>query len=328
MWIANRGDRFLIVVLLIFLVVQSAAVIMYGDRYYLGDLTVMNDNDDVKYVRSALILIEEGTLKYKDEDISIDMPTVFIMPGYPAFLSLFIKGFGLEGGLLAVRLVQGFLMGGVMVLLYLIGIRYVNKGAACLTVVLYAFYIPTLGTALLILSEAVFTFLFVLLVYLCFRAIETKKMSYYISGGIVLGLAVLFKPAVLLFPGVVLILWLIKKYSVREMLVRTLAVACILAAILAPWWVRNAVEFGRFIPLTISSGNPFLQGTFIEYDQEAMLEFSKNIPDREGWDAIRIDENEMSLGKQNLNEIWSKDPLRVTAWYTAGKLKYLWGSFL
>ena len=37
--------------------------------------------------------------------------------------------------------------------------------------------------------------------------------------------------------------------------------------IMSPWWIRNYLEYGEFIPLAASSGNPFLQGTYINYEQ-------------------------------------------------------------
>lgn len=43
-----------------------------------------------------------------------------------------------------------------------------------------------------------------------------------------------------------------------------LIVFCI---IMSPWLVRNYKLFNTFIPFTASSGNLFLQGTFVNYDK-------------------------------------------------------------
>ncbi|MCL1852347.1 MAG: glycosyltransferase family 39 protein [Peptococcaceae bacterium] len=318
-----RVDVFPLVLILIYLVLQMSAVLIYGDDYYMGDMAQMNSNDDVKYVRTALILLDEGELYYQDGDIDAGVPTVFIMPGFPIFLAAFLKIFGLPGGLLAVRLVQGLLQGGVMALLYRLGKKYVNVWAARVALILYLLYIPNLSVSLLILTEALFTFLFVLLVTLCFEAVESKRMRYYVGGAVVLGLAALIRPTILLFPVVILIMWLLKKYSIKEMLMRALVVGCILVALLMPWWIRNGVEFGRFIPLTVAAGDPFMQGAFIGYDMSDMGRYMEDFPP--ATDAFATDQAKMDIGKARLRESWQERPLATIAWYTVGKFFYLWG---
>ena len=36
---------------------------------------------------------------------------------------------------------------------------------------------------------------------------------------------------------------------------------------MSPWWIRNYNIFHAFIPFTLATGNPMLQGTYINYDQ-------------------------------------------------------------
>ncbi|MDR2736938.1 MAG: glycosyltransferase family 39 protein [Gracilibacteraceae bacterium] len=318
---------------------------MYGEKAWLGDFATM-DNDDVRYVRSGMKVVEDFSLYYLNVDFETDVSSVFVMPGYPLFLAFFFKVFGFTGstasvsatavamGSLAVRLAQGLLQFGVLVLLYRIGKRFFSVWTARLAVVFYMFYIPNLEAPLLILTEVVFTFLFVLLVYLCMVALETKRMTYYVWGGIVLGLAALFRPTILLFPLVILVIWLllkeshpqsgssIRKYSAREMLVRGFVVGCILMAMMAPWWIRNGVEFGRFIPMTEASGDPFMQGAFIDYDFDTMPLYTADLSPE--LDAQATDIAKMNVGKRRLQDSWQEDPLKTIHWYTVGKLKYLW----
>ncbi|MCL1919277.1 MAG: glycosyltransferase family 39 protein [Peptococcaceae bacterium] len=317
-------DIFLGIVLSVFLCLQAAVIFMYGENYYLGDFETMS-NDDVKYVRSGQKLIEDFELYYSDADFALGVPSVFIMPGYPLFLAVFLKvfgHFGLAGGLLAVRLAQGLLQTGVIVLLYRMGKKHFSMGVARVVILIYVLYVPNLEVPLLILTETVFTFLFVLLLYVCFEAVKTKRMKYYVGGGVVLGLAVMVRPTVLLFPVVILVIWLLKKVTLREMLKYTLVVGGILAAIMAPWWIRNAMEFNRFIPLTLSSGNPFMQGAFIDYDfSEKELYFAELPADT---DSSVVDQAEMDAGKKRLWDSWQEKPLETIRWYTWGKFKELW----
>jgi len=42
-------------------------------------------------------------------------------------------------------------------------------------------------------------------------------------------------------------------------------------AVVSPWWIRNYREYGEFIPLAASSGNPLLQGTYVNYEQHRKM---------------------------------------------------------
>ncbi|MCL1918930.1 MAG: glycosyltransferase family 39 protein, partial [Peptococcaceae bacterium] len=342
-------DVYLIVLLILFLLLQGAAVFMYGDTYYLGDFDHMND-DDVKYVRSAALLLEESELFYQDMDIRKGVPTVFIMPGFPVFLAVFLKIFGVTGGLLAVRLVQGLLQVGIMLILYRIGKTYFNVWIARLALLLYVLYIPNISVSLMILTETLFTFLFLLLIYVSMEALETKRIRYYVGVGLVLGLAVMIRPTVFVFPLVLVIMCglMLKvkadqtaeaspgKYTLREVGTRALVVACILVMVLCPWWIRNGLVFGKFIPLTVAAGNPFAQGAVIGYDRSSwtvdiLPDLDASHPDTaeidvESMDAMALDQLDMDLGIRRLQENWQANPVLTIGWYTVGKLIFFWGA--
>ena len=65
-------------VLTMFFVLSIWSIFYYGDSTFLGSFEKYN-NDDVKYIRSAKVLLNEGMFTYKKPDVS----TVFIMPGLP-----------------------------------------------------------------------------------------------------------------------------------------------------------------------------------------------------------------------------------------------------
>lgn len=311
----KKPDMFLLLIVIAYAVLQFSAIFLYGGHWYLGSFEQMN-NDDVKYIRSAWTLLEQHRLAYND----VNQPTVFIMPGYPFILAFFMKIFGKVEGITAVRVFQGILQIVSLCLVYAIARKIFNKRVARIAITLYLFYLPNVLTAGLILTEAVFTFLLVLLVYISILAVESKRLKYYAAGGVVLGLAVLIRPTILLFPIVILVMWLAYRYTLREMLGRSILVLCILITIMAPWWIRNYMAFSEFIPLTISSGNPFLQGTYVNYDQ------SKGRTPYVGYskDAVQLDRIEMATGIQRLKENVPKEPFTYLYWYTLGKTIYLW----
>lgn len=310
----SRINIYLILVLLIFALVQAVVIGYYGEQWYLGDFATMN-NDDVKYIRSAWTLLDKHMFVYHD----VNQPTVFIMPGYPFILAFFMKIFGKIDGLMAVRYFQGLLQVISLYLIFRICKEIFNDKIALIAIILNAVYLPEMVSAGLILTEAVFKFLLTLLVFISIKAIKNKSLYYYSMGGIIWGLAVLIRPTILVYPIVIFIMWLVYKYSVKEMLVRTLLVLFIGMAIISPWAIRNYIVFERFIPLTLSSGNPFLQGAYINYDQ------SKNYtPYKASKDIIENDKIEKETGIKRLKQEFIKKPISYIYWYTIGKSYHFW----
>ena len=315
--ISNETKRvkiILLVLLSVFFIINLYAALNYGDLNYLGSFQRW-DNDDVKYVRSAWELVDKGTFIYH----RVGEPTVFIMPGLTFTVALFVKIFGQFGGITAFRIFQAVLQVFSMYLIFLIGRRIFNNRVAVIACFINLFYISEYYAVTMILTEVIFKFLFLLLVYLCYLAIEEKKLSYYILGGVVWGLACLVRPTVAAFPAVILVMWLIKKYSFKDMVKYTVVTTLVFAIVMAPWWIRNYLVFGQFIPLTLSTGNPFLQGTYINYDETrnyTSIELGKN--------ALETNRIEMQAGLYRLKTYFWQEPLSYLYWYTIGKSKYFW----
>lgn len=310
----KRTKIILLILISVFFMINVYAALNYGDLNYLGSFQLW-DNDDVKYVRSAWELVEKGTLIYH----RVGEPTVFIMPGLTFTIAFFVKIFGQFGGITAFRIFQAVLQAASMYLIFLIGRRIFNSRVAIIACVINLFYISEYYAVTMILTEVIFKFLFLLLIYLCFLAIESKKLSYYIWGGIVWGLACLVRPTVAAFPAVILVMWLINKYSFKEMVKYTVITTLVFAIVMAPWWIRNYLVFGQFIPLTLSTGNPFLQGTYINYDP------TRNYtPIEIGKTALETNRIEMEAGLYRLKTYFPQEPLSYLYWYTIGKSKYFW----
>lgn len=310
----SRTYIYLILILLLFAMVQSVVIGYYGEQWYLGDFAKM-DNDDVKYIRSAWTLLDKQMFVYHD----VNQPTVFIMPGYPFLLAFFMKLFGRIDGLIAVRYFQGLLQVISLYLIFRICKDIFNDKIALVAIFLNAIYLPEIVSANLILTEVVFKFLLVSLIFVSIKAIKSKSLYYYALGGAIWGLAILIRPTILAYPIVILTMWMVYKYSAREVIIRTFLVLFIGITIISPWCIRNYVVFSKFIPLTLSSGNPFLQGTYINYDQTKDplgYKTSSNI--------IENDKIETETGIKRLQKNFPKKPLSYIYWYTLGKSYYFW----
>lgn len=292
-------------------------ILKLGNSTLLGDL-YKPDNDDVKFIRSAWTIVDTGVYVYHRPP----NPTTFMMPGLPYTLAFFTLIFGKLSGLVAFRIFQALLQTLCLILVFLIGRKIFNSKVGIVAVFLELFYISELWVPNLILTETLFKFFVLLLVYFSIFAIEKKQLKYYILGGISWGLATLTRPTIALFPLVILIMWLLKKYSFKDILKYTLVVALTFSIVLSPWWIRNYSIFHEFIPLTEASGNPMLQGTYINYNRTgdtldySEFNYSNTLSERES------NKVEIAISKYRLKNLVPKDPLGYAYWYTIGKAKH------
>ncbi|MDR0405275.1 MAG: glycosyltransferase family 39 protein [Clostridiales bacterium] len=252
---------YIVLILAAYLALCFANIAYSKNGPLLGSLETF-DNDDVKYLRSAWTLLETGRYTYKDPSAD----TVFIMPGLTTVLAAFVAVFG-KFPYVPFAVFQALLGAAGLYLIFLCGRRLFHVRAGIIAAALMAVYAPSVYAAGMILTESCFYVLYLLTFLFTLYAVDTAKMKYYVWGGVFLGVSALFRPSALLYPVAVLVMWLIKKYKFIDMLKFGAVVTGVVCAVLSPWIIRNAVIFKEFIPLTKSSGNPMLQGTFIDYDQ-------------------------------------------------------------
>jgi len=258
---SKRLKAFVFLLLIIFCFISIFTGLYYNDELLLGSFEKFN-NDDVKYIRSANTLIETGKFTYNYPTSS----TAFIMPGIVFTLAPFVKFFGIVESVTYFRIFSTFIQTLILYIIFLISLKMFNKKIAILTLILNSIYVPHLYVSNLVLTETMFSFFLSLLILVSIHAIESKKIKYYISGGILLGLAILFRPSIALYPIIIFIIWCKEKYKLKEMVKFAIVTMIFCILILSPWWIRNYIVFDRFIPFTLSSGNPMLQGAFINND--------------------------------------------------------------
>lgn len=312
----KRIKTYLIVIEVIFILAVVSFILVFGDSLYLGSFEKF-DNDDVKYIRSAWNLIDNKTLSYEN----INEATAYVMPGLTLVLSSFMLIFGKLNGIIAFKIFQVILQAVSIYLLFLIGKKIFNRKIALLACLMDALYGAEFYAANVVLMEVIFKFLFLSLIYISICAVERKSLKLYILGGIVWAAACLFRPTIAAYPLLILIIWIKNKYSFKEIIKNTLVVTTVFSIIMAPWWVRNYKTFDKVILFTKSSGNPFLQGTFIMYDHSNK---DLGVTYVKGKDALESDENEIKAGLERLKIYGTKEPLKYIAWYTIGKTLYFW----
>lgn len=306
----------LLIGLLIFVgIVSCAIVLIYNDYFFLGD-PVHPNNDDVKYIQTSRLLLNEGVLAYNTKD----KPSAFIMPGLPLILSGLMAVFGQDhGGVIAFRIFQCLQQVLSVYLIFWIGRRTFNVRTGLIAATISAFYFPDYFSSGVILTETTFRTILLLLICVTILAMEQNRTRWYVLIGVLTAAAAYFKPHASLYPAVFLIIWWKNKIPWRLMLKYTGLMIGIYIVLLTPWWIRNWLTFHEFILFTNSAGSPFLLGTRFywqlppsgffevhpEYSPETLFQGSDRNAIRKGLDVIAYG--------------FTHEPLKYIYWYTLGR---------
>ncbi|MCL4442285.1 MAG: glycosyltransferase family 39 protein [Eubacteriales bacterium] len=299
-------DRLLLFILVAALILRLFVLFTEGDRMFLG-------TDDDNYRESAEILLHQGILTYA----GWHEPTVFIMPGYPIVLAAVFAAVG-STSWLAARLIQ---VGVSLVALWFavkLGTRLGGRWVGIVSGALLAVYPPNLTSPSFLLTETIFTCLLLMTLYYFARAEETGGVGWFALTGLVLGLSVYFRPTSGLLPFVFGVYLLFRGYSWKKAVFRVGIMGAVVVICLSPWIVRNYLIYREFIPFTVSGGNPFLRGTYINGN------INEKFPWVEG-NRILSDKAQMEYGKKRLVEGFRTNFRGYLYWYTVGKLADFWG---
>ncbi|MBC8062133.1 MAG: glycosyltransferase family 39 protein [Clostridiaceae bacterium] len=294
------------------------SIFYYGNSTLLGNFYEPN-NDDVKFIRSAWNLAQTGIYSYHRPPEA----TVFMMPGLPFILSFLMHIFGKFGGITALRLIQAVFQILSLLLVFFIARKLFNSKVAIIAVILNLLCVWEIWIPNLVLTETFFKFLVLCLMFFSLYALEENKLKYYALGGLFLGLSALFRPTIVTYPILILIMWIIKKVRFKDALKYTLVVAGIFCIVMSPWWIRNYSIFHRFIPLTLSTGNPMLQGTFISYNQKTKatdgLDYTNYNTKDPKLTEIEKNDMEIALSNYRIKTLFPKQPFKFIYWYTISK---------
>lgn len=249
----KRPHNIIWLILFIGFAVRIAALMTYG-------LTLTLNSDDEAYIRSAKNLIETGKITYH---LGETIPTVHIMPGQTLLLSAVFLIFGSGDIGIYVAKVLWVLLGTVCVyFVYLIGKYISNVTIGLLSAFFLAIFIPQVLTDNLLLTETPFFLSLLGMVYFSIRLANEHRMSHFYLLMMFYFLGIIFKANIALFPLVLLVYLIMKKYPISLAVKQFFIAAILLVIVLGPWWIRNYIHYEEFIPLTGGAGNPLLLGTY------------------------------------------------------------------
>lgn len=273
-------------------------------------------HDELGYDVMARQLITRGVFGIYSTE-----PNAFVTPGYPLVVAAVFKAvFALGGGhalaLAALRTLQALLGAATVALTFSVGRKAVGVRVGLVAAAVMALYPSAYMAQGRVLTEAVFTFLFVawLLAALVLR--DRRTLAWHLAVGALFAAATLVRPAVLPMLPLVYALDLVERRDWRFAFVGGIVALLAFAAVMSPWWVRNRVTLGRTVLFATQTGNPLLRGAdpWDPYDKVGPSVI-------EGVPEARM----ADVAKARIRRGFAEDTANWLAWFTVGKWWWLWG---
>ena len=202
-------------------------------------------NDSPTYIDPARQLAAEGYYTY---------PSLLRTPLYPMFLALVLKVFGMPWA--NVIVIQILASTFNVFLTYCLARKLFSSSVAIAASLFLAVGLESIANQFFILTETLFTTLFLGSVY-CFVEYKfTLRWTWLVSTAILMGLSILCRPIAIYFPVIILIfLSILHRTNVKELIVRGGIFLIIVIAAVAPWYFRSYVLTGKPILSTINNYN-------------------------------------------------------------------------
>ena len=219
------------------------------------------EQDALDYHRHA-VSIAAGDGFPESEYVPGGGPTALRAPGYPYALGAV---YALAGESVTAGRLFNVLLGALAVLLlYAITRRIWGHATGLAAAALAAVFPPLVGAGLELFSENLMVPLLLGAVLAVLRARETGLLRWALLAGALGGAAALARgPAMVALALLALGLWTLRPRWSPQSLAAPVVALIAAALVIAPWTVRNLAEFGRFIPITTSTGFG-LAGTYNE----------------------------------------------------------------
>lgn len=188
--------------------------------------------------------------------------SAFWPPGYPLFLGLIWHLVG-NHSLTAIYIAQA-LLGGIAVLAtYGFARLFVSQRRALGAGALMALFPSAIALSGSFMSEALGIPLCIVAAYLMWPR-DARANGWYVLAGVVLGIGVLTRPALLCLPAAILVAGLWGK-SFPQSWKRQFAAACAVCVLTVGLWTwRNFVILGAFVPIANNGGQDFWIGNHEE----------------------------------------------------------------
>ena len=280
-------------------------------------------NDDMGYIGSGIRLATTGVL-----GIYSDQPSAMIMPGMPVLLSVMTRVFGTETAYwLSVKLLWAVMGTCTAALVY----RSVSLFAPkwCALVSSAAFLSPNVAWMdNLIMTETPYFLMFTWGVYCALQMGRSDERKYFVGYSLAIVLGLSLRPTIIALPVFTWLYLLAKRKPLGRLVKRGIVLVLAMLVLVSPWTVRNAHQFGEFVPLTYGAGNPLLLGTYqgYGYPDDADLDLETNVEQvwRETYAEYLDEEGQVIDPRQEQRLTLEKDRIhaeyRMEVWWETNPL--------
>ena len=208
-------------------------------------------------------------------------------PGYPFLLRWAFRLFEYEG-LFAVKLLQVFASASIGWFTMLMARRIFGARAAVLAGVIWCLYVPLIGFSHFLWTETLFLALLLPSLYLLLAVLDSpqadREARPVLLAGTLFGLSLYLKEVHLYLAPILGLALLLPGLRNPERLPRARRQASlfllVIAAVLAPWALRNYETYGRFIPVGASLGENCYLGLNASYKNFDTTPFARHRLDR------------------------------------------------
>jgi 4-amino-4-deoxy-L-arabinose transferase-like glycosyltransferase len=174
------------------------------------------------------------------------IPEVIRTPGYPAFVAVIYRVFGQRT--LPVAIAQAFVFVLICVIVYAITRRLAGERAAFVAAIMTALFPPLPYYGALVLTEVWTTFILMLAMVTCLRAVQHGRWRDFMLAGLLFSTTTIVRPAFILLPFGLAIAMpiLIPSERTGKRAMHWAALAIVAGLTMVPWFTYNYVYLGKF----------------------------------------------------------------------------------
>jgi hypothetical protein len=180
-------------------------------------------------------------------DSPVFIPEVIRTPGYPAFVAVIYRLFGQHT--LPVAIAQALVFVLICLIVFAIAKRVAGERVATIAAFMTALFPPIPYYGALVLTEVWTTFVMVLAILACLRAMQRDRLADFVLAGVLFSATTIVRPAFVLLPfGLAMGMPILVRSERRSgrRLGQWAAFAVAAAITLTPWFAYNYVYLGKF----------------------------------------------------------------------------------
>lgn len=252
-----RTDIILAVAIFVFALVPRIAWVAYNDREPQGL------NDPALYMAyGGAIANGEGYINFYGQ------PVAYYPVGYPAMVGALMKGgdiFGWGRDVLPIKMANAVWGALTSALIFLLATRVAGRRVGIAAGLIHAVFPGQVFYTGTVLSEPQFTMLLVLaLLVLLWHPLKREGMGYghVFAVGLILSAATMTRGITLIFPLLILLVWLFWMHDRKRALLQTAVMFAGIAVLILPWSVRNTIQMGTLSGPSTNLGDDLCIGNY------------------------------------------------------------------